>query len=52
MRIYHDRLIDEEDRTSFKQMLAEVATNNFCNNLNLKIEDVLNIERVIFGDFL
>lgn len=52
MRIYHDRLIDDEDRTLFKQMLAEVATQTFCSTLGAKFEEILNIDRVIFGDFL
>lgn len=46
MRIFHDRLIDDEDREYLKTML----TGEF-SKFNLKTEEVLSMERIIFGDF-
>mmetsp|Transcript_28820 Transcript_28820/g.26077 ORF Transcript_28820/g.26077 Transcript_28820/m.26077 type:complete len:306 (-) Transcript_28820:325-1242(-) len=47
MRVFHDRLTTEEDREFFKDLLAE----NF-SEFNLKKEQILDKERVIFGDFM
>ena len=47
MRIFHDRLIDEEDREYFKDILV-----NQFSKFGLVKEDVLNLERILFGDFL
>ncbi len=47
MRIFHDRLIDDEDREYLKEKLAEQF-----QKFSLTREEVLNVERVIFGDFL
>lgn len=48
MRVYHDRLTTESDRTIFKNMLNDKITTYF----NLKVKDVINAERIIYGDFL
>lgn len=47
MRVFHDRLTTEDDRIFFKQLLAD----NF-EKFGLKKEEVLNKERIIFGDFM
>jgi dynein heavy chain len=47
MRIFYDRLIDEEDRTYMKSILAELFPT-----FGFKTEEVLTTERIIFGDFL
>jgi dynein heavy chain len=47
MRIFHDRLIDEEDRTMLKKML----TDEF-DSFGVKHEEILNVERIIFGDYM
>ena len=47
MRIFHDRLIDEEDREYFKVLLEKLF-----EKFGLVKEDVLNLDRILFGDFL
>ncbi len=47
MRIFHDRLIDEQDREYLKDILAKQF-----DKFEIEKEQVLNIERIIFGDFL
>lgn len=49
MRVYNDRLTTDEDRELFKELLKP-NFNKFDENLNA--ENVLDIERVIFCDFL
>lgn len=46
MRIFHDRLIDEEDRDYLKNMLITQF-----EKFNLEKETVLSLDRIIFGDF-
>jgi len=46
MRIFHDRLIDEEDREYLKKLLESQFTK-----FSITTADVLNIERILFGDF-
>ncbi|KAL4464296.1 hypothetical protein ABPG72_011341 [Tetrahymena utriculariae] len=46
MRIFHDRLIDEEDREYLKDMLVSQF-----EKFNLTKEEVLSMDRIIFGDF-
>lgn len=46
MRIFYDRLIDEEDRDYLKEMLATQF-----EKFNLNKEDVLSMDRIIFGIF-
>jgi len=47
MRIFHDRLIDEEDRQEMKKILIE----QFQPFFNQDKETILNLERIIFGDY-
>ncbi|TPX36228.1 hypothetical protein SmJEL517_g01545 [Synchytrium microbalum] len=46
-RIFHDRLIDEADRTYFNEVLLETVEKNFSVR-----RDDLNIKEVLFGDFM
>lgn len=46
MRVFHDRLVDDVDRIYFKELLR-----NQFEVFKLKDEEVLNSERIIFGDF-
>ena len=48
MRIYHDRLTTEADRTRSKEILIERVENIF----KLKQTDIMNADRIIYGDFL
>lgn len=48
MRVYHDRLTTESDRIMLKEMLNTKITKFF----NLEISNVINAERIIYGDFL
>ncbi len=47
MRVFHDRLINEEDRTIFKDILKTKFPT-----FSLKEEEILNVERIMYGDFL
>lgn len=47
MRIFHDRLIDEIDRDSLKKLLVDQFVS-----FNKPVEEILNVERIIFGDYL
>ena len=46
MRVFHDRLVDDTDRVYFKQLLK-----NQFEVFGLKDEEILNSERILFGDF-
>lgn len=46
MRVFHDRLVDENDRNYFKNILKEQFSI-----LEVTEEDVLNSERILYGDF-
>lgn len=47
MRVFYDRLTTEKDRNYFKDCCA-----NLFKNFNLKEEEVLDCERIVFGDFM
>ena len=47
MRVFHDRLTTEEDREYLKNLLCE-----YFEKFQLERHDVLNVERIIFGDFM
>lgn len=46
MRIYHDRLTTEEDRKYMKDLLM-----SYFGNFGFDKDQVLNVERLIYGDF-
>ena len=46
MRVFHDRLTTQEDRNYLIKMLTE-----FFKEYEYQTEDVLNVERILFGDF-
>jgi hypothetical protein len=48
MRVFHDRLINEEDRELFKDILKK----KFPTFNDLKEDEILNVERILFGDFM
>jgi dynein heavy chain len=47
MRIFHDRLTTEDDRTYLKDLLV-----SHFDKFDLLKDQVLDIERIIFADFL
>ena len=47
MRVFHDRLTTEEDRTYLKEIL-----NSQLPKFNLTLQQVMNTERLIIGDFM
>ena len=47
LRVFHDRLTTEEDRTFLKEIL-----NSQLPKFKMTTEQVLNTERLIFGDFM
>ena len=47
MRVFHDRLVDDSDRVYFKELLR-----NQFEAFELKDEQILNAERILYGDFL
>ncbi|XP_074661680.1 dynein axonemal heavy chain 6-like [Tubulanus polymorphus] len=49
MRVFHDRLINSEDKTYFHQILAEMAGKHFSENVEAE-SFVTN--PIIFGDFI
>lgn len=46
-RVFQDRLINDEDRQWFTELLKEKMKNEF----NVEYKDVITTEPVIFGDF-
>jgi dynein heavy chain len=46
MRVYHDRLTTEEDRKYMKDLLA-----SYFSLFGFEKEQVINVERLIYGDF-
>ena len=49
-RVFHDRLINLEDKQYFKEMLCELVTKNGLGNA--KYEDLFVHRTIMFGDFL
>ncbi|KAL4429885.1 hypothetical protein ABPG74_022908 [Tetrahymena malaccensis] len=47
MRVYHDRLTTEEDRQYLKNLLI-----GYFEQFGLNQKDVLDMDRIIFGDFI
>lgn len=47
LRVFHDRLTTEEDRTYLKDIL-----NSQLPKFGLKLENVMNTDRLIIGDFM
>ena len=47
LRVFHDRLTTEDDRVFLKDMLKSQF-----EKFKTKSEDVLNADRIIFGDFM
>lgn len=55
MRVYHDRLVSDEDKTLFISELMEIANTVFKDELakQEKEEDkVFRSKPIIFGDFM
>ena len=50
MRVFHDRLIDEEDQTYFKELLVEVVQSAFSQSWDYEETFVQNT--IMFGDYL
>ena len=50
MRVFHDRLIDEEDQTYFKELLIEVVQSAFSQSWDYEETFVSNT--ILFGDYL
>lgn len=50
MRVYHDRLINEEDKEMFKQMIYEMLKSRF--ELRDDYHDVFVSRTIMFGDYL
>ena len=46
MRVFHDRLTTSEDRNYLMVMLA-----SFIKDFGVQKEEVLNVQRILFGDF-
>lgn len=47
-RVFGDRMISQEDRDTLKGLLNEEVEKTFL----LKIDEVYNVERIIFGDYM
>lgn len=47
MRIFHDRLINDDDREYLKDILSQQFVK-----FGFQREEVINVERVLFGDFM
>jgi dynein heavy chain len=50
MRVFHDRLIDEEDQTYFKELLIEVVQTSFSQSWDY--EETFVESTILFGDYL
>ena len=49
-RVFHDRLIDEEDRQWFKDVVIELLNRNFRSRWG--VDDVFDKNKILFGDLL
>ena len=47
-RVFQDRLINDEDREWFNNLLKEKMKTDY----NLEFNQVVNVEPVIYGDFM
>ena len=50
LRVFYDRLINEEDRTWFKDLIIELTQRNF--RMSFKAEEIFETEKIMFGDVL
>ena len=48
-RVFHDRLIDNQDKTYFNNMLAEIAGKHFRQDVD---GDSFDEKPIMFGDFM
>lgn len=47
-RVFQDRLVNDEDRNWFEEICAEKMLKDF----NMNVDDVIEQQPVIFGDFM
>ena len=47
MRVFHDRLTTEFDRQYLKMILTD-----FFESFSFKKEEIIDVERIIFADFM
>lgn len=52
MRVFHDRLIDEQDKTHFKGILTELVNKNLSSAVGPASELLPQEGSILFGDFL
>jgi dynein heavy chain len=50
MRVFHDRLVDDEDRLNFTQLLIELIRRHF--DLTWSHRDVFEGNPITFGDYM
>jgi dynein heavy chain len=50
MRVFHDRLINNDDKKWFTSLIMELCTKNF--RMNVEYEEVFVKEKIMFGDLL
>jgi dynein heavy chain len=50
MRVFHDRLINNEDKKWFTSLIMELCNRNF--RMNIEYEDVFVKDKIMFGDLL
>lgn len=46
MRVFHDRLTTEEDRSYLKNMLI-----SYFNDFGFEKSEIIDVERILFADF-
>lgn len=53
LRVFHDRLINDHDKTYFKEMITEImhSKNTYYNN-SYTYQDLFINQHLIFGDFI
>lgn len=52
MRVFHDRLIDDQDKTHFKGILTELVTKHLSSAVGPASELLPEDQSILFGDFL
>lgn len=50
LRVFYDRLINNEDREWFKDLIIELSQR--CFRMSFKKEEIFETEKIMFGDLL
>ena len=52
MRVFHDRLIDSQDKAHFKAILQELISKHLASSVGSATDLLPQTDSILFGDFM